>query len=547
MKILKKISISTLFLILVINTVLSQSIQNPNKMSSFAVGPLQIKLSVRPGQTLRSSFFIATRKFSKPKIFTITLMDIGQENAFATIPVEIGKGTKSCARWINITNEVQAKPEDRVEVPFTIKVPRNVIGHYFASIDVSTKPKRPKDAQFAVLLKYRLPVIIELTIPGRALLRLNAKKFIYESGKNKIKPSLIFNVANEGEWKTTLNGDIVLREINTGRQQVVSIPYNPNGKSLVIYPGLEVPIRCEIPNPLIAGDYVATIRMKLNHFAKAQAYFEFSTRKHKESIAKLSKKEEFDLDLAVSPGIIEMPLIKGANRSIPIRIRNNNKFPIDVIINLQKASMELDGSFVNLENINNNDDSWIKISPDSLKLQQRQAKAVKVNITVPKDYKTDYESAYILRIKADRANKKVITGEWESRGEFSVPILVYNATAVSPVLDCTKFEIIQRSKDRNPTAGIIRVKNTGRKLAKIKGIMKLLSAKGIDYANLEIGKFQPEFIMPGKEREFRFEIPTLDDGEFRLIAELRLEGQIEKLALQEERSFIAVATRPEGL
>jgi hypothetical protein len=64
---------------------------------------------------------------------------------------------------------------------------------------------------------------------------------------------------------------------------------------------------------------------------------------------------------------------------------------------------------------------------------------------------------------------------------------------------------------------------------------------------MDIGKFQPEMIMPGGEREFRFEIPTLDEGEFMLLAELGLEGQKEKLALNEQRSFIAVAKRPEGL
>lgn len=545
MKCLESLLLIISLLVLIPVNTNSQSIENPEKMASFAVGPLEIKFTGRSGQTLQSSFSIATRKYSSPRTFEITAMDLGQQSSGGTSPVERGKGIKSCAEWIKIENEVLLGPNDRKEIPFTIEVPYGLHGHYFAYIDVSTKPKRP-DGQFAVLVKHRLPVRIELTIPGQAIMRLNAKDLVYQQGRRRENPYLLLKITNEGEWKTSITGDIVIREIGTQNQQVVAIPYNPITKrAFEIYPGIEIPLQCSLPNSLNSGKYTATVRMLLNQFGKSHAQFEFTVGS-KPMAGQLIKKEEFAVDLEISPRLFELPLLPGATRHLTIRVKNNNNYPIDALASLKQATMEPNGSFTYRLETDSKVQNFIELNPLKLKIEPMRANVIKAKVSIPKDLELKIGSIHVLRVEAKSSNSETAKDGWESVGEQAIPIMIYNATSSPAKIKCSKFEIIQPSKDLNPTVGIFRVKNVGLKLAKIYGKMSLKGDNSKEYAYLNIGKGTPEFIMPGNEREFRFNIPTLDDGEFILSSELNIDNQPNN-SLYEERSFTALAVKPEEL
>ena len=523
--------------------------EDPSLMPAFSVSPTEIRITVRPGQTSRGSFLLATKNYKNPQNFVISLLDLGQQSLSGTIPVDIGEGKKSCAQWVDIVGEVTAQGNDRLEIPFSIAVPTGVQGNYFCYIDVCTKPKRPPGS-FVVLVKYRLPIRIELSIPGQAQLRLNAKELKYNPGRYKGKPSIDLNIVNEGQWKTSLTGDVLIREAGTGRQTLVEIPYEPNsGKAITIYPGFEIPVTCTLANPLTPGEYVATVRMLMNQFGKSQAHFEFKVGSRGKAESHLVSREEFDLDLSVSPYLIEMPLRPGAIRNIPIRVKNNSDLPLDITVDLKNAVMESNGIFTYTQN--DKDDinkQWIQIEPDSLQLQPKRATAVKSKIELPRSSSIDVKSVYVLRINAKRSHNDPGTeSAWKSKGEKSVPILLYDAMAKPAHLECSRFDIIQPSKELNPTTGIFRVKNTGGKLAKVRGKMKLENNLGKEYAHMDIGRFQPELIMPDCEREFRFDIPTLDDGEFTLSVDLSFDNQRGKSVLVKEKSFIAAAVKPKGL
>ena len=128
-------------------------------------------------------------------------------------------------------------------------------------------------------------------------------------------------------------------------------------------------------------------------------------------------------------------------------------------------------------------------------------------------------------------------------GESVIPVLIYDAVAEPAKLECPRFEIIRPSEELNPTVGIIRIKNAGGRLAKLRGRMALKKDNGEEYAYMDIGLTRPEMIMPAKEREFRFDIPNLDAGNFTLSAEMALEGRRDQV-LYEERSFVTTTKYP---
>ncbi|MBN1352812.1 hypothetical protein JXJ21_25710 [candidate division KSB1 bacterium] len=513
---------------------------NPAEWPSFTVGPLEAILSGRPGKQINSSIRLITRNYDKPAIFTIETQDLGQENGNTSIPVPVGEGTRSCAEWIEIKQEVQAKGDETIEIPFTAKIPTNAKGSYFAYINVTSKPDRP-DGQFAVLVKYRLPIKVEISIPGQAMLRLNCTDLSYDHNTHGSFPFLALNVSNDGFWKTTIEGDIVLRSMKTGQQQVIEIPYSTSGNALIIYPGIKVPIQCPVNQPLADGSYSATVRMRMNGFAKARAQFEFSVGTSKKAFAKLTRKEEYDLSLQVAPYAIEMPLRPGAIRNVPIRIMNKNELDINVQVSLRQATIEPNGSYTYTD-IEKDDciSRWIHLSTDSLAIPPKRPGIVKLKIAVPNTLQGTFQKLYALRISATRQNTKATeAGQWDSLGEFPIPIWIYDAIAKSEKIECTKFEIIRPDEDKNPTAAILRIRNSGEKLAKIRGKISLEKA-GKEYAYLDIGMPQPEMVLPAKEREFRFRMPTLDDGQFNLSAKLEFHGQKGTIALSENRAFSTV-------
>jgi len=544
------ITVISILCVLVFSAFAQHKRQSPDQMPSFSVGPMVIEISGRPGQSINRSISLVTRNYNRPQSFTVHKNDLSQSGTTQITPVDIGLGHKSCAGWIDISSEVIAKQNDRIDIPFTVTIPRdqNLKGQYFAFIDVTTNPKRPP-GQFAVLVKYKLPVKIELTIPGEAPMRLDAKELTYKSGRGRQASRLTLKIKNEGEWKTSVTGDIILRKQGSVEQRVVPIPYAATtGKAIEIYPKSEVSIDCEMDDPLSAGSYTASVRMLMNQFGRSLAHFELNAGEGSTAIANLSSKEEYDLDLGVSPYLIEVPLRPGAVRFLNIRVKNNNKVPIQLDVGLHQADMELNGSYTFSDDDVSGIKQILKYEGDDYNLQPYQASAIRAKIEIPQEFKFSNHSAYALKISANPAQANA-NKEWLSRGEFTVPILIYDAAAKDAKLECTKFEIVKPGQDLNPTTGIIRIKNKEGKIAKVRGRISLRSESGREYAYMDIGRLQPELIMSGSEREFRFEMPTLDEGQFTLSAELKLEDKNNQndVALFEEKSFVAVAERPQGL
>lgn len=512
-----------------------------DQMPSFTVGPLNLALSGRPNQTISSKITLITRNFDSPETFIIEKMELGQTNGYKSIPVGKGDGSRPCIDWINITNEIEANPDDRIDIPFTIRVPNDAKGSYFAYINVTTKPEQP-EGEFVVMVRYRLPVSIELTIPGPAQMRLNTTDLIYKQGGYQNPATIRLHIKNEGFWKTRFEGDILIRDIASGQQTVVPIPYASSGNPQVVYPGLEIPVECELPVLLEPGNYAADVRLLMNKFGRTQSHFEFSVGQTSQVTADPKSKEEFDIDLHVSPDLIELPMRPGAVRNIPIIIRNNDKRDIAISASLHRARMQPSGSFVLSDEQDNEALTWIELETTEMQIEPNRAQSIKVKISVPDNYNEAFKDAYALRVSSVPINNNS-KSEWDSRGESIIPIVAYDAIAKQVNLETEQFELIRPNPGLNPTACILRVKNTSQKAGRLRGKIEFADLQGKEIGHLDIGILNTELILPEGEREFRAMVPTLHEGEFKVIAELDVAGRT-KNEFYEELTFKAIGVNP---
>ena len=125
-------------------------------VTGFGVAPTSVTIDAHPGRRAESRFTIVCQKTLEPLRFRIQLMDVGQRKGGVKYPVEAGRGARSAARWITIASEVVVPPKGRQEVPFTISVPPNAQGAYFAYVIVQEVPKRPEFKIVTTVLPTRL-------------------------------------------------------------------------------------------------------------------------------------------------------------------------------------------------------------------------------------------------------------------------------------------------------------------------------------------------------------------------------------------------------
>jgi hypothetical protein len=171
---------------------------------------------------------------------------------------------------------------------------------------------------------------------------------------------------------------------------------------------------------------------------------------------------------------------------------------------------------------------------------------IKTKITTPESFDDKFRSSYLFKLTAKRDSiRKIDNNGWGSTGEKQVLIHAYDAKSKPAALEVQKFDLIRPRVEQNPTACVFQVKNTGGKIGRILGIISIERETGQEVGYLSIGSQEtPEFILPGNIREFRFTIPTLDKGRFKLIASLDMNKRGNEV-LHKEKSFLAVGISKE--
>ncbi|MGB7061710.1 MAG: hypothetical protein WBF13_05065 [Candidatus Zixiibacteriota bacterium] len=510
----------------------------------FGVAPTSVSIDAYPGRKVDSKFTIVTQETKKPTRFSIQVKDVGQRETGSKSPVGVGTGARSAAPWITIASEVVVPPNGRQVVPFTINVPRNAEGAYFAYVVVRAVPERP-EAQIVTAIIPTIAIEVAVNTRSRSPLHLDVSDLSIAPGSSGSPGELILRAANTGTWKASVEGDVLLYGAKGTFPVRVPVPYGRGGKLVEIYPGLEVTLRCPLAKMPPPGSYKAVTRLLLNARWHSRSEFNLEIPRSLADAGRsgrLLQKSEFDLDLWVEPDLVEVTVPPGATRTIPIKIQNRDEREAQMHLAVSDVHVEKSG-FLTYSERSESETGWVSVSPESLVVGPRRTSTVRAQVTVPKDRPDRGTLVRAVRLTASAQSKDE---KWHSGNEFGVLVVAVDPQAPPVELTLEKPKLIRTSPDKNPSTAVLVVKNSGGRVARVSGQMVLERASGQRIRTLEVGKTQDEIILPGMEREFRLPIGPLDEGHFSVRAELSVAGD-KASTKRAEVTFESVGVTPVGL
>lgn len=524
-------------LLLLILASLSAQKKDDAEMQGFAVSPLKITVDARRGGRSTSKLTILAQNTKKPLKLEISVQDLKQDENGSKIIAPIGQGARSASRWIKIERSVNLPPNGKKTIPFSINVPPTASGAYYSYIVVKLIPPKGK-AQFQTVIQPSVAVEVEVKVRSSAPLHMDVKNLYLES-QNRF---LVLELHNTGKWKTSVEGDVLLYRKSSLSPIRVEIPFRTGGVPFEIYPGMTVKVICPIDRAVRPGTYRAIARLLLNGKWKSNSEFELYVPGEKSAALKSKKLRnvEFDLDISVEPRIIELSLPYRGSRTIPVRVTNHDKRKAEIRATISNVKLEKSGFLTYLKTPVKGD--WISLSTDKVILEPNRTHTFLVRVTTPPGYEKDSFAVAAVRIRAKALSK---SGKWLSENDFGV-LLSVNDPRVPPAdIRVLKPRLIRPAPEKNPTTAVVKVKNTGKRIAKIHGKILLERADGSVISTMYIGKTEDEIILPGNIREFRMPIIPLDAGKFRVKAVIYLGESTTPVV--SSVSFRSKSSVPEGL
>jgi hypothetical protein len=421
--------------------------------------------------------------------------------------------------------------------------PTNAQGAYYAALNFRFIPDSPGGQQI-VVVQPAIRVEVEAMIPGPAPIRIEVPTLSFVKKEGQMTPSIEFTAKNLGVWKTSVEGDILLYRSQGGYPTRVPIPYSRAGIPVEIYPDAEVEISCPLDRAPSPGSYRAVTRLLLN--SRWRTTSEFSVTMPgvlgEEGVSgRLNRKSEYDISLNVNPELVELTIPSGGSRTIPISIQNQDEREAEVRVTVSNVKMEPSGILTYLDNPG--DGSWVTVQPESLSVFPGRINTIRAQAVVPLDRE---ENEALIRSVRIKASAQSLEPDWESVGEYAVLIVAVAPDAKTPELSVESMEIIQPKPDVNPTSAVIRVKNTGGRVARVQGQFILERESGEKISALNIGQSREELILPECVREFRMPIGPLDRGGFWVRAEMKIKNQ-KGSKISTQTKFKSVVSIPEGL
>ena len=524
----------------------SQTKERDNERESFGVSPLDITLEASTGQSVSGSFRIVTET-KTPRRYSITIYDSTQDSQGNVLAVPVGQGTRSFAPWISIPEEVTIDPNGREEVPFTIRCPASARGDYFASIAIKLlQPPSPQAGMF-IGFEPAISVSVSLRVPSVAPLHIDVTDLSLEPGKAGRMPAAVITAENTGVWKSTVEGDVLFYGAPGSWPIRASIPSKQDGNPAEIYPGMSVDFRCNLTHALPPGEYTALVRVLMAGNNQARNRFKLVVPEDggDRLAGGLLEKSEFDVNLLVEPAFVELDTPPGAHRTVPVKLHNQGDREVDISIDITDVKIETDGMLTFLEGGETNTESWVSASPEHLRLSPQRREVVRVEVNVPRQGSERTTLLKAVRIQASSVVRES-TDDWSSAGVYSTLIVAEDPKAPPPALETAGFDVIRAATDMNPTAVVWRVKNAGSKVARAFGKIQISRGNGQEIGNMDLGGTESELILPGMEREFRMPIPTLDKGDFKIVADLT-PGDKGGQPAHAETNFTTNTAIPEGL
>jgi hypothetical protein len=258
--------------------------------------------------------------------------------------------------------------------------------------------------------------------------------------------------------------------------------------------------------------------------------------------AQAGEKAELDVNLSVEPPFIEVSIPPGGQRTLPIRVRNDDTREVSASCQVTQARMEPSGMLTYPGAVPKEIRGWLKVSPETFQLAPNRSMTVRAQVAVPNAGSQPMPLVGVVRIQAEVPGTKH-SGDWSIGGEFPVIVVVHDPKVPRAKLEIESLKVIRSTPEQNPSAAVLRVKNTGDKVAHVEGAILFERASGQEIARMDIGSFQPELVFVRSEREFRMPLGPLDEGKFRVRAELSILGNKDSKK-SAQITFESVATKP---
>jgi len=493
----------------------------------FGVSPSYVSVEVQPGERTQATMTLSNLGSREAGIYAIEVSDLGQSELGAVTPVPHGLGARSCVDWIDVPVEVQIPAGGTRKIKVPIRCPAGATGAYYAILNVTTAPTSASDKDMVVAVQPAIGVTLEVKIPNPAPSHLEPQALFYKSGAGGESPSFLLSVKNTGVWKKTLEGDVLVYD-QPGKFPVrASVPYKSTGNPYEVYPGQTISLRCPLPRRLRAGMHRASVRMRLNEKAQARREFNLKIPGQGAGIgtvtASAGEKSEFDIDLSVEPPFVEIAIPSGGGRAIGIKVRNDDTREVRVNTEITQARMEPNGMFTYTDISRGVAIDWLSVSPKTFQLGPKRSTTVRAQVSVPAAGMGPMPLVGVVRLLADVPEAEH-SGNWQIGGEFPVIVVIQDPKLPQANLEIKKLKIIRSIPEQNPSAAVLLAKNTGDKVARVEGLILFERASGQEISRMEIGSSQPELILPRSEREFRMPLGPLDEGKFRVQAELGILG-----------------------
>jgi len=342
-------------------------------------------------------------------------------------------------------------------------------------------------------------------------------------------------VKNEGNIKTTFEGDVLLFGPKRRFPLRAVMPPDADGKPAVIFPGLSRRLCCailEVPSP---GSYRADVRLRLAGRWRTQSKFEIEVPPRGKLAVQPTLprgKSEFDIDVNVRPAYVEITLPPGATRVNVLEVRNHDTVTVKARASVVDVVQEPNG-FLTYADLTDTIEQWVQVSPAEWTMAPHSTRNLRLSITAP----VFGERASVMCAVRILGTAGVDETNWLSEADMGVPIIAIPAGASPPELEILDLAVTRLANELNPTAAILVVQNVGGHTAELKG--KVILERAVSRQVIQTISFLEMdglILAPGSTREFRMPLPILDKDEFRLQADLSVVGK-PKIVKKAETTF----------
>lgn len=226
--ILKRILHSSLLVVLVL--AVPQCLFAQSESLSMSISPTLFEMSANPGQEWSSVIRVVNPNPHELSIYTDVVNFAPQGEAGQGVFIPLGEGIQAeqtLGSWISFTaNEYTIRPEQTVEIPFTVTVPANAPpGGHYAAVLIGTRSLNTGSGSTVVETSQVITSLMFLSVSGEVIEKGSIREFQSEHGITE-KPEMTFNLRfqNSGNVHVLPQGDIKI--FNMWGQERGVIPVN---------------------------------------------------------------------------------------------------------------------------------------------------------------------------------------------------------------------------------------------------------------------------------------------------------------------------------